>query len=387
MSTPPASKVAAVILLAVPAVLLAAALATGPGPARKPCSPQAAGAGWSAPEVAGSDAGDFRSLVARLSELRVVFVGESHDRYDHHLNQLEIICAMAADSQPLAVGMEFFQRPFQDALDRYTRTHHDLDRLLQESEYFRRWGFDPRLYAPILEFAAQHGIQLIALNPSAETVAKVSLHGPDGLDGEQAARLRAAILGASPGYEARLRAVFEAHPGHEDRDFQRFLAVQVLWDETMARGISEYLRREPTHRMVVLAGGGHVDHADAVPGRVQGIPAKRMAMVIQTRKKADEDVPAAYALSSQPLELPPPGRLGVVIASEGSGVRVSDFAPDSAGRDAGLQARDRLLSIDGADIDSMSALRLAMWRKRAGDLVDLDIARGDITRSMRFALR
>lgn len=386
MPSPPTSKVSAVILLAVPAVLLAATLATGPGAARKPCSPHAAGAGWSAPDVAGNDDVDFRSLVARLSELRLVFVGESHDRFDHHLNQLEVICAMAADSQPLAVGMEFFQRPFQEALDRYAGTHHDLDRLLQESEYFRRWGFDPRLYAPILEFAAQHGIQLIALNPSAETVAKVSLHGPDGLDDEQAARLRAAVLRVTPGYEARLRAAFEAHPGHEDRNFQRFLAVQVLWDETMARGISEYLRREPMSRMVVLAGGGHVDHADAVPGRVRGIPAERMAMVVQTREKAD-GAPAAYALRSQPLELPPPGRLGVVIASEGSGVQIGGFAPDSAGRDAGLQAGDRLLSIDGADIASMSALRLAMWRKRAGDLVDLDIARDDITRSMRFALR
>src|SRR4051794_30006217 len=30
-------------------------------------------------------------LAAQLATKRVVFVGESHDRYDHHLNQLAII--------------------------------------------------------------------------------------------------------------------------------------------------------------------------------------------------------------------------------------------------------------------------------------------------------
>ena len=30
-------------------------------------------------------------LVAQLGTKRVIFVGETHDRYDHHLNQFEII--------------------------------------------------------------------------------------------------------------------------------------------------------------------------------------------------------------------------------------------------------------------------------------------------------
>ena len=53
-------------------------------------------------------------LVAQLATNRVVFVGEIHDRYDHHLNQLEIIKRLHELDPNLAIGVEYFQQPFQN---------------------------------------------------------------------------------------------------------------------------------------------------------------------------------------------------------------------------------------------------------------------------------
>lgn len=62
---------------------------------------------------------DLDGVAARLTERQTVFVGESHNRYEHHLNQLEIIRRLHAAHPDLAIGMEYFQQPFQRYLDEY----------------------------------------------------------------------------------------------------------------------------------------------------------------------------------------------------------------------------------------------------------------------------
>jgi len=49
--------------------------------------------------------------------------------------------------------------------------------------------------------------------------------------------------------------------------------------------------------------------------------------------------------------------------------------PDSPCTRAGLQQGDRFLSIDGAPIEDITDLRLAMWDKQPGDTVTLEVSR------------
>ena len=58
-------------------------------------------------------------LLEALDSKQAIFVGETHDRYDHHLNQLTVIRGLHERGVDLAVGMEFFQAPFQPFLDHY----------------------------------------------------------------------------------------------------------------------------------------------------------------------------------------------------------------------------------------------------------------------------
>ena len=51
---------------------------------------------------------DLSSLVEKISDKQVVFVGESHDQYQHHLNQLAIIKGLHAKHSDLGIGLEFF---------------------------------------------------------------------------------------------------------------------------------------------------------------------------------------------------------------------------------------------------------------------------------------
>ncbi|NIR40640.1 MAG: iron-regulated protein, partial [Actinobacteria bacterium] len=136
----------------------------------------------------------------------MIYVGERHDRYADHLAQLSIIEAVHRRAPALAIGLEQFQTPFQPALDDYVAGKIGIDALLERSEYFTRWRFDPRLYLPILEFARENAVPMVALNAPTETTDAVSRQGLDAVTGALGE-----VEPAPPAYRERLRAVFEEH--------------------------------------------------------------------------------------------------------------------------------------------------------------------------------
>ena len=367
---------------------IALALASAGTPADT-CSPHAREAGWTPPAVhaAGGDTLTLNALIARLATRRVVLVGEQHDRYEHHLNQLEIVCRLRAHG-PLAIGLEFFDTTAQRALDDYVHRHGDLDRLLRESRWFERWGFDPRHYAPILRHARAHHIALIALNVPGELVRRVARGGMQSLDAAARARLPASILAPSATYRARLRAIFAQHPGHEQQDFAAFVAAQSLWDEGMAQRAAEHLLEQPGQRLVVLAGEGHVAHPDAIPQRLQRRVAAPLARVLQAQSPGELHAGAFdYRLLSAARELPPAGRLGVRLSSGAGTHTITGLDEAGAARDAGLRVGDRLLSLDSQAVESIVDVRLALWRRRPGDAVRVAFERDGGMHQVMFALQ
>jgi uncharacterized iron-regulated protein len=97
---------------------------------------------------------DLAAIIPQLAESRVVFVGESHTDYAHHLNQLAIIQGLHERRPDLAIGMEYFQQPFQEYLDEYGAGKLTETGLLAKTQYFKRWGYDFHLYEPILKYAS-----------------------------------------------------------------------------------------------------------------------------------------------------------------------------------------------------------------------------------------
>jgi uncharacterized iron-regulated protein len=101
-------------------------------------------------------------LTAQLATKRVVFVAETHYRYDHHLNQLEIIRRLHQLDPNLAIGVEYFQQPFQPQVDDYIAGRTTEKEFLRATEYYQGWGWDYRLYAPIFRFAREQRIPVRA---------------------------------------------------------------------------------------------------------------------------------------------------------------------------------------------------------------------------------
>jgi uncharacterized iron-regulated protein len=311
-------------------------------------------------------------VVSQLADKQVVFIGEDHERYDQHLNQLEVIRRLHMESPGhWTIGVEYFQRSFQPYLDAYIAGTISEREFLSKTEYFERWGYDYRLYRPIFQYAKEQRIPLVALNAEHELTDAVDKSGLDGLSPADRSRLPQQIEQPDTNYLARLRKAFEEHPGAASADFERFVEVQSVWDETMAQTVADYLSAHPDKAMVVLAGAGHLAFGSGIPSRVQRrLINSRIAILLPADKAEDDAQGADYLLVSSNAPLPSSGKMGITMNRTG-GVSIKTVSPDSAASKAGLRAGDRILTIGGQPIHSYGDVQLALLDKEPGEHLSL----------------
>jgi uncharacterized iron-regulated protein len=213
------------------------------------------------------------ALLKKLAQSNVVYLGETHDRTADHAAQLEIIRRLHPLRPKLVIGMEMFQRPYQGAIDSYLAGKINETELQAQTQYTKRWGFDWEFYAPILRFAKDKKILVIALNTPSEVTRKVARMGFDSLtkDDRRYIPPQSEVVIGPGNYRDRIRKFYDqAHQGKgNSQGFERFFQAQVLWDETMADRIAQSLRQDPKALVVVLAGQGHLMYGDGIPDRVK----------------------------------------------------------------------------------------------------------------------
>ena len=213
------------------------------------------------------------SQIQRWSQANVVYLGEHHDSPEDHVAELAILEQLYKESPKLEIGMEMFQRPFQGSLDDYLAGKIDAIALQEQTEYANRWGFDWNYYAPILEFAKAHQLEVKALNTPLEITYKVGQSGLDSLDSEdfQWIPAKSQLDLSNDAYRDRIKTLYESfHHGKGNSDnFEHFYQAQILWDETMADAIATEVTQHPQTTFVSLVGAGHIIYGDGIPNRVQ----------------------------------------------------------------------------------------------------------------------
>jgi uncharacterized iron-regulated protein len=315
------------------------------------------------------------SVIPQLAGKRVVFIGETHDRYDHHLNQLEVIRRLHQLDPNMAIGVEYLQQRSQPQVDDYIAGRITENEFLRSAEYFKEWGYDYRLYAPIFRFAREQGIPVRALNVPSSLASDVAKLGVTGLSESQRALLPRDMQPADEGYKARLRGAFEEHASAKAGAFDRFVEAQLVWDEGMASHAAEYLSANPGRRMVILAGAGHIEFGSGIPMRLERRIHATYAIVLNSGVEIEPHI-ADYILLSQKQELPPAGILGASLTDKEGECRVASLTPQGGAGKAGMKRGDILLQASGQPIKSVADVRLALWEKKPGEHVEVLVRRG-----------
>ena len=314
------------------------------------------------------------AIIPKLAQKRVVFVGEIHDRPEQHDNQLEIIRRLYALDHNLAIGMEYFQQPFQRYLDEFVAGTLDEAGMLKKTEYFSRWRVDYRLLRPMMQFARQNHIPLVALNIEREVHHKYVESGMDSLTPEEKARIPKEIDRSDTEYTERLKRVFSKHPD-QGIDVDRMVEGQLLWDETMAKSAAKYLKEHPQQRMVVLVGAGHVAYRSGIPKRLnRRLPMETAVVLTGTEFGIDPDL-ADYLLLSESSSLPASGKIGVVLNDSKQGVQIVQLSESSPAAVAGITLDDHIVAMDGHGVVDMADVMIALLDKKPGDQVLITVNR------------
>jgi uncharacterized iron-regulated protein len=206
----------------------------------------------------------------QLSKCDFVCIGESHDsKFDHEV-QLQIIKALYAHDESLAVGLEIFQRPFQPVLDKFLKGEIDEAQLLKETGYQERWGYDASLYRRLLSFCQRNSIPIAALNATKELTSRISKVGIAGLSEDERSQLGEIDLSNEQHRKHWFDTLsnIHGHPNSDEAQKERSYQVMVVWDDYMARTAADFRRARAVRHMVILTGSGHIDFPFGIPDRV-----------------------------------------------------------------------------------------------------------------------
>ncbi len=330
-------------------------------------------------------------IASRVADMNIVYVGEKHDRYGDHLAQLEMIQALHRHHPKLAIGMEMFQRRYQKSLDDYISGKTDTQTFLKESHYFSTWRFNYHLYEDILEYARVNGIPVVALNQDDKLVRKVANEGLENLSPEEKARIPAELVLDDESYKKRLRSVFEMHQTNLDGDsipqeFEYFHQAQILWDETMAESIANFLTDRPDYQMVVLAGSGHLAYGAGIPKRVYRRIGKSYAIILPDPGEPLELGLADFVIFPSEVQAPEDAKLGILLDSSDGLLTVAGFSRGSGAEKAGIKKGDIVLAVDGQKVEDFDDLRIFLATRHVGDMVRVKVQRDQETLELEVEL-
>jgi uncharacterized iron-regulated protein len=201
-------------------------------------------------------------IVKAAGDADVVFLGEQHDDPVAHAIEAEFfrrVYAEYAAKRKVTLSMEMFERDVQIVLNEY------LSSLITEKHFLdasRPWGNYKTDYRPVVEFAKEKKLEVVAANAPRRYVNMVSRGGRESLDGlsKQAREwLPPLPYGqASPAYSAKFKALMGPSP-EAQMGIDKILSSQSLWDASMADSVVNVLKRDKNALVVHLNGRFHTE--------------------------------------------------------------------------------------------------------------------------------
>lgn len=234
---------------------------------------------WQILDVKTGRAVEFDEWMGQLAAGEVIYLGEEHHNRSHIEAALKVLEALLQRNRQPFLTLEMFSWDGQVALDQYlVDPATPRDRFLQESHWEQNWPGSYDDYEPLILFAREHHLPVLAMNPPRPLVRRVARQGlTQALADPEMQRwgMTNQLLFDDPGYRKILTSQLRlCHPGGSDDVYQRMYEASLFRDEGMAKTITDALSRtragDPhgAGPVVSYTGGGHIQYNLPVPNRV-----------------------------------------------------------------------------------------------------------------------
>lgn len=238
----------------------------------------------------------FDKLITRAAGADVVFFGELHNNPISHWMQLRVLEALQQrKGKNLTLGLEMLEADIQLILDEY------LAKTISPKSYgdeARLWPNYETDYDPVVYFAKDHGLRVIATNVPRRYADLVNRKGLPALDSLSAEAKRylppLPIAFQSTEQSAGMFAAMGALVHGDKKKEKRYLEeAQAIKDATMGYRISQHLR--PQHTFLHLNGSYHsLQNGGIIPYLSRYAPKTRIVTITTVLQEDVEALEEAY---------------------------------------------------------------------------------------------
>ncbi len=226
---------------------------------------------------------DLSKILEAAGQSDVVFLGEQHDDSVAHKLQFEIFKSAFekyAANRKITLSLEMFERDTQTVLDEYLRD------LISEKHFLaasRPWNNYETDYRPLVEFAKERNLPVIAANAPRRYVNMVARLGTNSLEKlSTKAKTWLAPLpfaASSKAYSDKFNALMGGHGS------SNILDSQTLWDATMADSIAGNLKKDSL--IIHLNGSFHTENRLGTVEHLLKFKPKTRVLVVTMRSQDD----------------------------------------------------------------------------------------------------
>jgi uncharacterized iron-regulated protein len=203
---------------------------------------------------------DYDDMIESLLEAEFVLLGENHnDAMIHWLHFRMIQDMYTTGDSSMTIGVEFFERDDQLAIDEYFADFYTEKKFLQEAQFWSNYETD---YRPVLEFAKNNKINYIGTNIPRRYASIIHKKGLSFLDSlsDEAKKMIAPIpfpIDTTIKSYKDIYSMMKSHGGTWDMVY-----AQMSKDATMAWFSLEHYN--PSKLFVHIQGAGHSDDYNGI---------------------------------------------------------------------------------------------------------------------------
>lgn len=206
-------------------------------------------------------------IVADMANADVLFFGEEHnDSAGHYLENKIFRALHAAYGNQLALSLEMFETDGQLGLNEYLEGKIDESRFAKD---VRLWG-NYKDYRPMIEYAKQNKVAVIAANPPRRYVTMVSRKGMRSLDSlsKDAKKLLPPLPydTLSGRYREKFQEIMKGSPGSGSSNIYH---SQSLWDAGMSYSMHAFLKKNKRKKIFHCVGKFHSDEKLGTAAQLQ----------------------------------------------------------------------------------------------------------------------
>lgn len=224
------------------------------------------------------------TISQKMNNYDVVVFGEYHDNKVLHRLEADLLTGVYEQHPNVAVSLEMFERDNQQILNAYLAGRVSEAAFLEQSRPWPNYSSD---YRPLIEFAKEEGLRVLAANIPRSVAAHYARRGTlEGIDDTMLSYLPRIHRAPDGEYRQRFLAQMQAMSNKHSvmpvtaGQMEAFYRAQCLKDDTMAESIVDHHRRYPDRKIIHYQGDFHSRYRLGVVEKLQALEPELRILVL-----------------------------------------------------------------------------------------------------------